>query len=121
MLDALLSVGENLRIRGGFYGLRGKELEAAVQRAAEVTGIADLMKRPYGKLSGGQRRRCDIARALINTPRVLFLDEPTTGLDPQTRKNVWETIQTLQRETDMTIFLTCLLYTSPLCVRGALL
>ena len=106
MLDALLSVGENLRIRGGFYGLRGKELEAAVQRAAEVTGIADLMKRPYGKLSGGQRRRCDIARALINTPRVLFLDEPTTGLDPQTRKNVWETIQTLQRETDMTIFLT---------------
>jgi multidrug/hemolysin transport system ATP-binding protein len=106
VLDPLLTVGENLRIRGSFYGIRGRELETAVRRAAEVTGITDLMKRPYGKLSGGQRRRCDIARALINTPRVLFLDEPTTGLDPQTRKNVWETIQTLQRETDMTIFLT---------------
>jgi multidrug/hemolysin transport system ATP-binding protein len=56
--------------------------------------------------SGGQRRRCDIARALVNTPKILFLDEPTTGLDPQTRKAVWETIQTLQKAHGMTVFLT---------------
>ncbi|MFA7010971.1 MAG: ATP-binding cassette domain-containing protein, partial [Bacilli bacterium] len=71
-----------------------------------VTEIKDLLKRQYKNLSGGQRRRCDIARALINTPKILFLDEPTTGLDPQTRKMVWETISTLQKKTKMTIFLT---------------
>lgn len=71
-----------------------------------ATGVSELLKRPYGKLSGGQRRRCDIARALLNTPTVLFLDEPTTGLDPQTRKSVWETIIHLQKKTGMTVFLT---------------
>lgn len=106
LLDKLLTVEENLKVRGGFYGLRGKELSEAVKKTAEITGIVELLKRPYGKLSGGQRRRCDIARALINTPKVLFLDEPTTGLDPQTRKSVWETITRLQNESDMTIFLT---------------
>lgn len=106
LLDKLLTVEENLKVRGGFYGLRGGELVSAVKKTAEITGITELLKRPYGKLSGGQRRRCDIARALINTPKVLFLDEPTTGLDPQTRKSVWETITRLQDESDMTIFLT---------------
>lgn len=106
LLDGLLTIEENLKIRGGFYGLKGKKLSEAVEKAAAVTGITELMKRPYGKLSGGQRRRCDIARALINTPKILFLDEPTTGLDPQTRKNVWDTVTKLQKQNEMTIFLT---------------
>ncbi|WP_346934718.1 ABC transporter ATP-binding protein [Clostridium sp.] len=106
LLDNLLTVKENLKIRGSFYGLKGNELSKAVNKAIEITGVDDFAKRPYGKLSGGQRRRADIARALINTPKILFLDEPTTGLDPQTRKNVWETILKLQKEKDITIFLT---------------
>ena len=106
LLDPLLTVSENLRIRAGFYGLRGKQLDKTIREIAERMGNQEILKRPYGKLSGGQRRRCDIARALVNTPKILFLDEPTTGLDPQTRKSVWETIAKLQRDTGMTIFLT---------------
>jgi len=106
LLDQLLTIEENLRCRGGLYGLKGRELAAAVKRTAEITGVTELLKRPYGKLSGGQRRRCDIARALIHTPKILFLDEPTTGLDPQTRKSVWETITKIQRESGMTVFMT---------------
>jgi multidrug/hemolysin transport system ATP-binding protein len=106
LLDNLLTIEENLKVRAGFYGLKQQKLIDAVNKAAQITGVNELMKRPYGKLSGGQRRRCDIARALVNTPKILFLDEPTTGLDPQTRKAVWETIVTLQRETGMTVFLT---------------
>ena len=106
LLDPLLTIQENLSIRAGFYGVRGKKLERVIADVAKRVGITEILKRPYGKLSGGQRRRCDIARALVNTPKILFLDEPTTGLDPQTRKSVWETITSLQRETGMTIFLT---------------
>ena len=106
LLDPLLTIRENLSIRAGFYGVRGKKLEQVLADVAKRVGITEILNRPYGKLSGGQRRRCDIARALVNTPKILFLDEPTTGLDPQTRKSVWETITTLQRETGMTIFLT---------------
>ena len=106
LLDPLLTVSENLHIRAGFYGLRGKQLKQTICEIAERMGIEEIMNRPYGKLSGGQRRRCDIARALVNTPKILFLDEPTTGLDPQTRKSVWETITKLQHDTGMTIFLT---------------
>lgn len=106
LLDPLLTVEENLRARGSFYGLRGAALTAAVRKTAELTGVAPLLKRPYGKLSGGQRRRCDIARGLIHTPKILFLDEPTTGLDPQTRQNMWETIESIRKESGMTVFLT---------------
>lgn len=106
LLDNRLTVKENLKTRGRLYGMKGEELTTAVVKAAEVVGITDLLGRQYGKLSGGQRRRADIARALINTPEILFLDEPTTGLDPQTRKIVWETIRKLQSQTEMTIFLT---------------
>jgi len=106
LLDSLLTVRDNLKIRAGFYGIRGKRLASLIDEVAERVGITEILNRPYGKLSGGQRRRCDIARALVNTPKILFLDEPTTGLDPQTRRNVWDTITKLQRDTGMTIFLT---------------
>lgn len=106
LLDPLLTVKENLSIRGSFYGLKGKSLKNAVADAIEKSGATDFMNRPYGKLSGGQRRRADIARALINTPKILFLDEPTTGLDPQTRLSVWETVSNLRKEYGMTVFLT---------------
>ncbi|MDD4081711.1 MAG: ATP-binding cassette domain-containing protein, partial [Eubacteriales bacterium] len=106
LLDRLLTAEENLMARGALYGLKGRQLKDAVRGAAEAADIMAFIKRPYGKLSGGQRRRCDIARALIHTPEVLFLDEPTTGLDPQTRKNVWGTVYRLQKEHGMTLFLT---------------
>lgn len=106
LLDSLLTVKENLQARGGLYGLKGKALEDAIIDTANKTNIIELLNRPYGKLSGGQRRRCDIARALLNTPKILFLDEPTTGLDPQTRKNLWEVITNIQKTYNTTIFLT---------------
>ncbi|MHB1316009.1 MAG: ABC transporter ATP-binding protein [Christensenellales bacterium] len=106
LLDVLLTVEENLKIRGGFYGLSGSDLNSAIARAAKATGVSEFMKRRYGKLSGGQRRKADITRALVHTPKILFLDEPTTGLDPQTRKAVWQTVRQLQYETGMTVFLT---------------
>lgn len=106
VLDQMLTIKENIMIRGGFYGLSGDKLRENVEKAMAVTGVTEIQNRRYGKLSGGQRRRADIARALVNTPKILFLDEPTTGLDPQTRKSVWETIRKLQQETKMTVFLT---------------
>lgn len=106
ILDELLTVEENLQVRGSFYGLKGRRLKQAVLETAELTGITGLLKRPYGKLSGGQRRRCDIARALVHTPRILFLDEPTTGLDPQTRRYIWDMITEIRRKNEMTVFLT---------------
>ncbi|MDR2967360.1 MAG: ATP-binding cassette domain-containing protein [Methanobacteriaceae archaeon] len=106
LLDPLLTVEENLKIRGSFYNLSKKELEKSIQKAITVTGCESFSNRRYGNLSGGQKRRADIARALINKPNILFLDEPTTGLDPQTRENIWKTIKKLQKENDMTVFLT---------------
>lgn len=106
LLDPLLTVEENLKARGGLYGLSGEKLKDAVQSAAQSVGVSGILKRPYGKLSGGQRRRCDITRALIHRPEILFLDEPTTGLDPQTRQSVWDTVRELQRSSGMTLFLT---------------
>ena len=106
LLDQLLTVEENLTTRGSFYGLTSVKLKQAVTFASETSGVTEYFKRPYGKLSGGQKRRSDIARALVHMPKILFLDEPTTGLDPQTRKSVWSTIRKLQRESGMTVFLT---------------
>ena len=106
VLDSLLTVQENLETRAAFYGLKGKEFDNRLIEIAQATGISEFLKRRYGKLSGGQRRRADIARALINTPKVLFLDEPTTGLDPHTRKSVWRTVKKLQEEKKVTVFLT---------------
>lgn len=106
MLDVFLTVEENMRIRGSFYGLKGEALENALKFAAEKTGSTEILKRKYMHLSGGQKRRADIARALMHSPKILFLDEPTTGLDPQTRKSIWETVRTMQKNTNMTVFLT---------------
>ncbi|MPM46871.1 Daunorubicin/doxorubicin resistance ATP-binding protein DrrA [bioreactor metagenome] len=106
VLDSLLTVRENLVIRAGFYTSDKAKITKAVYEAAQATELNEFIDRPYGKLSGGQRRRADIARALINTPKILFLDEPTTGLDPQTRQSIWNAIKQLQVKTGMTIFLT---------------
>ncbi len=106
VLDRLLTVRENVTTRGSFYGLSGQRLKAAAMSALSSAGVSDFADRSYGKLSGGQRRRADIARALVNTPKLLFLDEPTTGLDPQTRKSVWDTIRDMQKKSGMTVFLT---------------
>lgn len=106
VLDDRLTVGDNLAVRASFYGLRGAALKARVAEVTELFGLADILARPYGKLSGGQRRRADVARGLVHRPSVLFLDEPTTGLDPQTRRRVWDVLHTLRRETGMTLFLT---------------
>ena len=106
VLDTLLTVRENLTIRAGLYTSDKARIKNAVHEAIAATELSELADRPYGQLSGGQRRRADIARALIHTPQILFLDEPTTGLDPQTRKSIWNTIRQLQIKTGMTVFLT---------------
>jgi len=106
VLDKLLTVRENLTIRGSLYGLSGSKLSKAVENAEKMTDISEFATRHYGKLSGGQRRRVDIARALLHTPKVLFLDEPTTGLDPKTRRDIWQMIRNLQETNGMTVFLT---------------
>ena len=86
LLDPLLTVLENLRVRGGFYGLKGAVLEDAVQKTAILTGITELLKRPYGKLSGGQRRRCDIARALVNRPKNIIFGRTNYRVRPSDPK-----------------------------------
>ena len=106
LLDPMLTVYKNLKIRGEFYRFSKKELKERIKAVTEVAQLEEFLHRPYGKLSGGQKRRADIARALINTPEILFLDEPTTGLDPKTRKDIWETIRRLQKEKGMSVFLT---------------
>lgn len=106
VLDPLLTVRENLKTRAKFYPAAKTRLREMVENAVKAADVIEFIDRPYGKLSGGQRRRADIARALVNTPKILFLDEPTTGLDPQTRTSVWNTIANLQRESGMTVFLT---------------
>lgn len=105
LLDPLLTVRENLLSRARLYPGK-RNIRAAAYEAARAADALDFIDRPYGKLSGGQKRRADIARALVNTPKILFLDEPTTGLDPQTKQSVWSTVKGLQQTAGMTLFLT---------------
>ena len=106
VLDDLLTVGENLNIRARFQGLSGEELHHRINELRDVFGLSDIWKRPFGRLSGGQKRKCEIARAILNKPEILILDEPTTGLDPQTRTAIWKLIRDMQTQQGMTVFLT---------------
>ncbi|HOK63487.1 MAG TPA: ABC transporter ATP-binding protein [Soehngenia sp.] len=106
LLDDLLTVRENLYVRGNFYRKESSELDYIIRDVSDKCGISDLLNRRYGKLSGGQKRRCDIARALLNIPKILFLDEPTVGLDPQTRQSIWNTIRGIQEKANTTVFMT---------------
>lgn len=106
VLDQALTVRDNLLSRGALYGITGLALEKRLQELDGLLGLEEIYKRPVGKLSGGQRRRVDIARALLHDPEILVLDEPTTGLDPQTRKLLWDVISRMRQEKNMTVFLT---------------
>ena len=106
VLDKDLTVYDNLQSRASLYGIIGKDFQNRLNKLSEILSFKDLLKRPLGKLSGGQKRRIDIARALIHNPKILILDEPTTGLDPQTRTLLWDVINNLRKEEGLTVFLT---------------
>ena len=105
-LDDILTVQENLLCRGVLHGATKSEAKKQCARLCEILKLDEIMKKKYQMLSGGQKRRCEIAAALMHTPEILFLDEPTTGLDPATRVDVWKTIEELQKKEKMTVFLT---------------
>lgn len=105
-LDRELTVRDNLESRAALYGIHGAEAKTRISELARMLDFENLLTRPLGKLSGGQRRRIDIARALLHKPRLLILDEPTTGLDPQTRELLWQVLDRLRREDGLTVFLT---------------
>lgn len=106
VLDRSLSVSENLRSRAALYGIKGAEFKKRQAELAELLDFKDLLGRTVGKLSGGQRRRIDVARALLHRPKLLILDEPTTGLDPQTRKLLGDVVNDLRKNEGMTVLLT---------------
>lgn len=106
VLDKALTVKDNLESRAALYGINGKAFKNRLSELSQLLEFDDLLGRAVGKLSGGQRRRIDVARALLHEPKILILDEPTTGLDPQTRKLLWNVISGLKDKNKMTVFLT---------------
>ena len=106
VLDKSLSVRENLRNRASLYGIFDRDFEDRLNYLSQILDFKSFINRQVGKLSGGQRRKIDIARAIIHSPKILILDEPTTGLDPQTRITMWNVINDLRQKTGMTVFLT---------------
>ncbi len=106
VLDSALSVRDNLESRAALYGITGENFQRRLDELAELLDFKPLLNRQVGKLSGGQRRRIDVARGLLHRPKILILDEPTTGLDPQTRKTLWNVIYELRKSEKMTVFLT---------------
>ena len=106
LLDTPLTVRDNLEMRAALYDITGSGFEQRLNELAELLDFKDLLKRTYGKLSGGQKRKIDVARALFHHPSILILDEPTTGLDPQTRKIMWKVISDLRQNEGITVFLT---------------
>ncbi len=106
VLDKSLSVKDNLKSRASLYNIHGKDFDARLAELSKLLDLGEILNKTFSKLSGGQKRRVDIARALLHNPQILILDEPTTGLDPQTRKTVWNVINTLRKNDGVTVFLT---------------
>ena len=106
VLDGTLSAINNLKTRATLYGMTNTEFKESLNYLSEKLELKDILNRSLNKLSGGQKRRVDIARALIHSPKILILDEPTTGLDPKTRMLVWALISELRTEKNLTVFLT---------------
>lgn len=106
VLDKRLTVLDNLKSRAGLYGITGNAFKTRLEEMCELLDLKDILKRTVCKLSGGQKRRADIARALFHNPELLILDEPTTGLDPKTRMTVWRVIDSLRKSRGLTVFLT---------------
>lgn len=106
VLDKDFTVMENLKYRAGLYGIFGNDFKNKLKELSDLLKLDELYHRKFSKLSGGEKRRVDIARALIHDPKILILDEPTTGLDPQTRKQVWDVIHKMRHDKGLTVFLT---------------
>ena len=106
VLDEKLSVKDNLLSRASLYGITGKAAKDRISELAKLLDFEDILGRTFGKLSGGQKRRVDVARALLHKPKILILDEPTTGLDPEARKTLWSVVTSLRKNENMTVFLT---------------
>lgn len=106
VLDKSLSVYDNLKYKAGLYGIVGEDFNKKYNELEELFELRELKNKMLSKLSGGQRRRVDIARSIIHSPQILILDEPTTGLDPGTRKKIWNIIKKLRNDYKMTVFLT---------------